>query len=85
LQDGDAETRKKETDSGRQRRRRNAAYGMEEGRIEHTMSHTRIKIGLGEVLDEKGKEEVVRWMREVKRLREIHRREIESVRECECG
>jgi len=52
---------------------------MEEGRIEHIMSHTRIKIGLGEVLDEKeGKEEVVRWMREVKRLREVHRREIET-------
>jgi len=49
------------------------------------MSHTRIKIGLGEVLDEKGKEEVVRWMREIKRLREVHRREIKSVRECECG
>jgi len=58
---------------------------MEEGRIEHIMSHTRIKISLGEVLDEKWKEEVVRWMREVKRLREVHRREIESVRECECG
>jgi len=48
------------------------------------MSHTRIKIGLREVLDERGKGEVVRWMREVKRLREVHRREIESVRECEC-
>jgi len=57
---------------------------MEERRIEHIMSHTRIKIGLGEILDEKGKGEVVRWMREVKRLREVHRREIESVRECEC-
>jgi len=41
--------------------------GMEEGRIEHIMSHTRIKIGLGEVLDKRGKGEVVRWMREVKR------------------
>jgi len=30
-------------------------YGMEEGHIEHIMSHTRIKIGLGEVLDERGK------------------------------
>jgi len=56
---------------------------MEEGHIEHTMSHTRIKIGLGEVLGEKGKEEVVKWMREVERLRKGHRREIESVRECE--
>jgi len=45
------------------------------------MSHTRIKIGLGEILDERGKGEVVRWMREFKRLREVHRREIESVRE----
>jgi len=57
---------------------------MEEGRIEHIMSYTRIKIGLCEVLDERGKGEVVKWMREVKRLREVHRREIESVRECEC-
>jgi len=73
LRDGDAETRKKETDSGRQRRK---ICGMQEGRIEHIMSHTRIKIGLGEVLDERGKG-VVTWMREVKRLREVHRREIE--------
>jgi len=57
---------------------------MEEGRIEHIMSHSRIKIGLDEVLDKRGKGEVVRWMREVKRLREVHRREIESARECEC-
>jgi len=34
--------------------------GMEEGCIEHIMSHTRIKIGLGEVLDERGKSEVVK-------------------------
>jgi len=33
---------------------------MGEGRIEHIMSHTRIKIGLGEVLDERGKREVMR-------------------------
>jgi len=47
---------------------------VKEGCIEHIMFHTRIKIGLSEVLDEKGKGEVVKWMREVKRLREIHRR-----------
>jgi len=57
----------------------------EEGCIEHIMSHTRIKIRLGEVLDERGKDEVMKWMKEVKRLRELHRRGIERVRECECG
>jgi len=31
--------------------------GMEEGRIKHIMFHTRIKIGLGEVLNERGKGE----------------------------
>jgi len=56
---------------------------VEEEFIEHIMSHTRIKIGLGEVLDERGKGEVVKWMKEVKRLREVHRREIERVREYE--
>jgi len=49
------------------------------------MSYTRIKIGISEVLDERGKGEVVKWMKEVKRLREVHRRYIERVRECECG
>jgi len=58
---------------------------MEEGRIEHIMSHARIKIGLGEVLDERGKGEVVKWMTEVKRQRDVHRRKIERVRECECS
>jgi len=48
------------------------------------MSHTRIKIGLGEVLDERGKGKAVKWMKEVKRLTEIHRRGIEGMRECEC-
>jgi len=43
---------------------------MEERCIEHIMSHTRIKIGLGEVLDERGKGVAVKWMKEVKRLRE---------------
>jgi len=33
---------------------------VEEGYIEHIMSHTRIKIGLREVLDERGKREVVK-------------------------
>jgi len=27
------------------------------------MSHTRIKIGIGEVLDERGKGEVMKWMK----------------------
>jgi len=34
--------------------------------VKHIISHTRIKMGLGEVLDERRKEEVVKWMREVK-------------------
>jgi len=33
---------------------------VEEGCIEHIMSHTRIKIELGEVLDARGREEVVK-------------------------
>jgi len=86
LRDGGAATRKKETDSGRQRRRKKCRIGgVEEGCIEHIMSYTRIKIEIGEVLDERGKGEVVKWMKEVKRLREVHRRGIERVRECECG
>jgi len=44
--------------------------GMEEGYIEHIISHTRLKIVLRESLDERGKEEVVKWMKKVKRLRE---------------
>jgi len=59
--------------------------GVEEGCTERIMSHTRINVGLGEILDEREKGEVVKWMRKVKKLREIHRREIERVRECECG
>jgi len=58
---------------------------VEEGCIEHIMSYTRIRIGIGEVLDERGKGEVVKWMKEVKKLREVHRRRIERVREYECG
>jgi len=86
LRDEDAETRKKEMDSGKQRRRKKCRIcGVEEGCIEHIMSHTRIKIGLGEVLDGKREGEIVKWMREVKRLRKVHRREIERVRECEYG
>jgi len=86
LRDGNAATRKKERDSGRQRRRKKCLIcGVEERCIEHIMSYTRIKIGIGEVLDERGKEEVVKWMKEVKRLREVHRRGIERVRECECS
>jgi len=49
------------------------------------MFHTRIKIGLGEISDERGKGEVVKWMREVKKLREIYRKGIESGKGCECG
>jgi len=56
LRDGDATTRKKETDSGRQRRGKKCRIcGVEEGCIEHIMSYTRIRIGMGEVLDERGK------------------------------
>jgi len=56
--------------------------GVEEGYIEHIMSHMRIKIGLDEVLDERGKGEVVKWMKKVKRLAKVYRREIERIREC---
>jgi len=52
------------------------------------MSHTKIKIRLGKVFDEREKGETVKWMKKVKRLREVHRREVEyigGVRECECG
>jgi len=48
--------------------------GVEKGCIEHIMTHTRIKIGV-----------ILKWIREVKKLREIHRRGTERVRECECG
>jgi len=41
---------------------------VEEGCIEHIMTHTRIKIGIGAVLDEKGKGEVLKWMRKVKKI-----------------
>jgi len=34
-------------------------------------SYTRIRIGIGEILDEREKGEVVKWMKEVKRLRYI--------------
>jgi len=44
---------------------------VEEGCIEHIMSNTRIRIG--KVLNKRGKEEVMKWMQEVKRLREVHR------------
>jgi len=47
--------------------------GVEEECIEHIMFHTRIKIWLGEILDERGKREVVKWMREIKKLGEIGR------------
>jgi len=61
---------------------KDAVY-MEEKCIEHIMIHTRIKIGVGVVLEREGG--ILKWIREVKKLREIHRRGIESVRECECG
>jgi len=39
----------------------------------------RIKIEIDAVLDERGKGEVLKWMKEVKKLREIHKRRIERV------
>jgi len=54
---------------------------VEEGCIEYIMSHTRIKIEVGAVLHEREKREVIKWMREVKKLREIHRKGIEGMRE----
>jgi len=53
--------------------------GVEERCIEHIMFHTRIKIEVGAVLDERGKGEVLKWMREVRKLREIYRKGTESV------
>jgi len=74
LRDGVAALRKKKTDSGRQKRRKDAVYvEVEEGCIEHVMIHTKIKIGVGAVLDERGKEEVLKWMRKVKKERYIGR------------
>jgi len=61
LRDGDAATRKNETDSERQKRRKKCRIcGVEEGCIKYIISHMRIKIGLGEVLDERRKWEVVK-------------------------
>jgi len=34
------------------------------------MSYTRIKMGLGEVLDKRGKAEIVKWMREIKKRKD---------------
>jgi len=51
---------------------------VEEGCIEYIISHMRINIRIGAVLDERGKGKVLKWMREVRKLREIHRM-IESV------
>jgi len=50
--------RKKETDSGRQRRRKVPVYV------------------------EWRKKEILKWMREVEKRREIHRRRIKRMREC---
>jgi len=80
LRDGCAATKRKETNSGRQRRRKKCRMriytdyiyglyiyteyificGVEEGCVEHIMSHMRIKIGLDEVLDERKKGEIVK-------------------------
>jgi len=85
LRDGDAVTRKKKGFWKTKEEKQCCICRVEEGCIEHIMSHTRIKIGLSEVSDERGKGEVVKWIKEVKRLREVHRKGIERVRECECG
>jgi len=58
--------------------------GAEEGCIKHIMSHRRIKIGIGKVLDVRGNGEV-KWMKEAKRLKKVHMKGIERVRECEYG
>jgi len=54
--------RKKEMNSVRQRRRKKALHT---DWIEHTMSRTKIKIGSGAGLEERGK--VMKWMREIKK------------------
>jgi len=46
---------------------------MEKGPIEHILTHTKIKIKVDAVLDETGKGEALRWMKEVKKLREVHK------------
>jgi len=51
---------------------------VEEGHIEHILIHMRNRIGIGTVLDERGRGESLKWMRKVKKLKGIHR----SVREC---
>jgi len=53
--------------------------GVEEGCIEH-MTHMRNKIGVGAVINERGKGKALRWMREVKKLKKVYRRGIESVK-----
>jgi len=70
--------RKKETDTGRRRRRKNAIY-MDSKKDVYILIHTRNKIKIDTVIDERGKAEVLKWMREVKKLREAHRRGIETV------
>jgi len=65
-------------------KKRCCVYGLEKGYIEHILIHTRNKIGVNVVVSERERREAVRWMREIKKLRKIHRRGIESVRVCEC-
>jgi len=58
--------------------------GVAEG-IEHVMIHMRIKIGVGAILDERRKGEVLKWMRDVKKQKKIHSSGIEVVGGCECS
>jgi len=56
--------------------------GLEEGCIKHILTHTRNRIGINAVVDERGRGKAMRWMRGVTKLRKGG---IESVRKCECG
>jgi len=76
--------RKKQTDSEKQEKKCYICE-VEGGLKEHIMTNTRIKIRIGAVLEEREMGEILKWMRVVKKLREIHRRGIKSVREYECG
>jgi len=41
------------------------------------MTHIRIKIGVDAFLDEREKGEVLKWIKEVRKFKEIHRRGME--------
>jgi len=66
VQDGNVAMRKKDEFWKTEEEKKYRICGVKEGCIEHIMFHTRIKIWLGKILDERGKGKVVKWMREFK-------------------